>query len=103
MGKTEVQSEGHTKDAVLADATEAVLAAMYLDGGLEPVIALARRVFAAALSPDALPVARHPKTDLQERVMSRFGEFPSYEMLSDSEVGNDPLRFRVSVRVAGKC
>ncbi len=102
LGKTEIQSDGHEKDAVLADATEAVLAAMYLDGGLEPVIALARRVFAKALSPDAPRVARHPKTDLQERVMSRFGEFPSYEVLNDSGVDNDPLRFSVCVNVVGK-
>ena len=99
LGRTEIQSQGHTKNTVLADATEAVLAAMYLDGGLAPVVALARRVFAKALAADAPRVKRDPKSELQERVMSRFGEFPVYELVHDSEVGDDPLRFTVSVRV----
>ena len=97
--RTEVQSQGRTKDTVLADATEAVLAAMYLDGGLEPVVTLARRVFAKALAVDAPRVKRDPKSELQERVMFRFGEFPVYELVHDSEVGDDPLRFTVSVLV----
>ena len=102
LGRTEVQSQGHTKSSVLADATEAVLAAIYVDGGLEPVVALARRVFAAALEAGAPRVSRDPKTDLQERVMSRFGEFPSYELTNDSEVDEDPVRFTVRVKVAGE-
>ena len=102
LGRTEVQSQGHTKSSVLADATEAVLAAIYLDGGLEPVVTLTRRVFAAALEAGAPRVSRDPKTDLQERVMSRFGEFPSYELTNDSEVDEDPVRFTVRVKVAGE-
>ena len=33
--------------------------------------------------------------------MSRFGEFPSYELTNDSEVDEDPVRFTVRVKVAG--
>jgi ribonuclease-3 len=102
LGRTEIQSAGETKDSVLADATEAVLAAMFLDGGLEPVVGLARRVFADALAADAPRVSRDPKTDLQERVMSRFREFPEYVLEHDSEVEADPLRFTVSVLVEGE-
>lgn len=101
LGRTEIQTAGQTKDSVLADATEAVIAAMFLDGGLLPVVSLARRVFADALAADAPRVRPDPKTDLQERVMSRFGEFPRYELVRDSEVEGDPLRFTVSVLVAG--
>ena len=103
LGKTEIQSAGHSKNSVLADASEAVIAAMYLDGGLEPVVRLVRRVFAEALHSDAPPVARDPKTELQERVMARFGKFPAYELVADSGVDDDPLRFCVAVRVDGEC
>jgi ribonuclease-3 len=100
LGRTEIQSQGHTKSSVLADATEAVIAAIYLDGGLEPVVALARRVFAAALEEGAPRVSRDPKTHLQERVTARLGEFPRYELVADSEVEDDPARFTVRVKIA---
>jgi ribonuclease-3 len=102
LGRTEVQSQGHTKSSVLADATEAVIAALFLDGGLEPVVVLARRVFAEAFEDGAPRVSRDPKTDLQERVMSRFSEFPRYEVIDDSQVEDDPLRFTVLVKIAGE-
>ena len=37
LGKSEKMAEGDTKPAILADSVEAVIAAMYIDGGLEPV------------------------------------------------------------------
>lgn len=102
LGRTELQSAGHTKASVLENATEAVIAAMYLDGGLEPVFGLIRRVFAEALVAGAPRVQRHPKTALQELVVSRHGEFPCYELVRDSEVSADPLRFSCSVTVLGE-
>ena len=102
LGKTEIQSAGHTKASVLENATEAVIAAMYLDGGLEPVFALIRRVFSEVLTAGAPRVQRHPKTVLQELVVSRHGEFPSYHLVRDSEVSADPLRFTCAVTVLGE-
>jgi ribonuclease III len=102
LGQTERQSSGHAKATILADAMEAVLGAVYLDAGLAPVQALVRRHFADALSPDAPRVERDPKTHLQELVMQARGEFPSYELLSDSGVEGDEDRFECEVRVQGE-
>jgi len=101
LGRTEQQAGGTTKSSILADGMEAVLGAIYLDGGLEPVHALVRGWFAAALAPDAPQPVRDPKTHLQEAVMAQAGEFPSYGLLHDSEVEGDAERFTVEVRVAG--
>jgi len=99
LGRTERRGEGAAKDSILADAMEAVIGALYLDGGLEPVEALARRVFAEALAAGAPRVGRDPKTALQERVMALRGVFPGYRLLADSGVEGDEERFRAEVRV----
>lgn len=100
LGRTERQSEGHEKDSILSDAMEAIFAAMYLDAGLAPVLALAARIFEGAFQPDAPRVERDPKTRLQERIMAEHGVFPSYELICDSGIENDASRFRVRVCVA---
>ncbi|MGH0036484.1 MAG: ribonuclease III [Myxococcota bacterium] len=102
LGQTERQSAGEAKATILADAMEAVLGAMYLDGGLEPVQQLVQRSFAEALSPGAPRVERDPKTHFQELVMQSRGEFPSYHLLSDSGVEGDEDRFECEVRVQGE-
>jgi ribonuclease-3 len=93
LGRTELRSDGHAKETILANAMEAVLGAMYLDAGLEPVERLARRSFARALAEGATPVARDPKTRFQEWVMGEFGVFPTYRLVHDSEVEGDDERF----------
>lgn len=103
LGRTECQSRGAEKSRILCNAMEAVLGALYLDGGLEPVVVLARRHFAAALADDAPRVERDPKTGFQEWVVSHFGEFPRYETTRDSQVEGDPERFTTSVLVSGEC
>ena len=99
LGQTEQRSGGSDKASILEDAMEAVLGAMYLDGGLAPVQRIARRVYAEALAPGAPRVARDPKTSFQEWVTAEFGVFPTYELLLDSEVDGDDARFTVAVLV----
>jgi len=99
LGRTERQSKGQEKDSILADAMEAVLGAIYLDGGLEPVTALARGLFAESLAADSPGVERDPKTHFQEAIMAEFGHFPSYELEADSGVEGDDDRFCVRVMV----
>lgn len=103
LGRTERSADGASNDTILADATEAVLGAMYLDGGLEPVERLARRRFVEALSPDAVRVPRDAKTDFQERVMALYREFPRYEVAADTGVEGGEERFTVRVMVRGDC
>ncbi len=99
LGRTEIRSGGREKDSILADGMEAVLGALYIDGGLDPVERFARRHFAEALSAEAKPVARDPKTRFQEWVMSTFGVFPTYRVVADSEVEGDKDRFTSEVYI----
>lgn len=99
LGATERQSQGHEKDTILADAMEALIGAVYLDAGLAPVRALVLREFADALE---APVERDPKTQFQELVMARYGEFPSYALERDSGIEGDPARFTVRAQVKGE-
>ena len=101
LGRTERRSEGEAKASILANAAEAVFAAVFLDGGLEPARALARVLFPSALDPRAPRVEADPKTRFQEQVMSRFSEFPRYELASDSEIEGDEGRFTVRALVCG--
>ena len=86
---------------ILADACEALIAALYLDGGIAAArkfVTLAWVKHVEALSADM----RDPKTALQEWAQSSKGgrAAPVYEMLGRSGPDHAP-RFRVSVRVKG--
>jgi ribonuclease-3 len=93
LGRTEQQSQGRDKDSILANAMEAVVGAVYLDGGLEAARALVKRVYSDALSEAAPPAEGDAKTRFQEAVMARHGEFPRYELEHDSGIGGDQRRF----------
>ncbi len=101
LGRTEQSSGGHEKASILADAMEAVVGALYLDGGLEVVRRFVESRFASALSRDSAPVARDPKTELQEQTMAAVGVFPRYRVVVDSGIEGDDRRFTVEVSLAG--
>ena len=94
LGRTEQRSAGEQKASILADCFEAVVGALYLDGGLEPVAALARRLFGAVIEHGA---TRDPKTEFQEWVHAQFRCTPTYRTTADSEAENDERRFSVEV------
>jgi ribonuclease-3 len=100
LAGSETKSGGRDKPSILADAAEAVMAALYLDGGLN----VARGVFLdlwaedfAALG-DRLP--RDPKTTLQEWAQSIGRPLPAYAVIDRSGPDHRPL-FTVSVAVEG--
>jgi ribonuclease-3 len=99
LGRTEVRSNGHEKDSILADTMEAVIGALYLEGGLAPVERFAREIFADALSPEAPRVERDPKSRLNEWVMAAFGMVPTYRTLADTGIAEDEARYTVEVRI----
>lgn len=84
------------RDSVLADALEALLAAVYLDGGLEPCARMAAG-WLGARRPASLR-AKDRKTRLQELARARGAAAPDYRVESVSGPGHEP-RFRVSCRV----
>jgi ribonuclease-3 len=102
LGGSERRSGGSEKDSLLAGLFEAVLGAMYLDGGLEPVEALVRRIFPEAHDTDGARPERDPKTRLNEWAFARFGRAPSYRLVDDSGVENADDRFTVELLLEGK-
>ncbi len=88
------------KASVLADATEALLGAIYLDGGLEPARELVRREWASLLEADSRPPVS-PKSRLQEWTLGRGLGLPTYEVVSSSGPSHHPI-FVVRVTAAGK-
>ena len=99
LGRTERRTEGQRKDSVLANCLEAVIGAMYLDGGLPPVVALLERMFAEAVAQGSAPQRRDAKTTFQEWTHARFQTTPRYRMVRDSGTDNDEERFTVEVVV----
>jgi ribonuclease-3 len=99
LGRTELRSGGAEKESILANVLEAVIGALYLDGGLAPVRAYVQRWFPE--DPSA-SLARDAKTAFQEWAHATLRATPSYHTLVDSGVEDDDVRFTVEVRVAGE-
>ncbi|MBW2578767.1 MAG: ribonuclease III [Deltaproteobacteria bacterium] len=99
LGRTEMQPGGCDKDSILANCFEALVGAIYLDGGLVPVEEFVRRVYGAALASDAVRQRRDAKTEFQEWAHARFRQTPRYEMVGDSTEDNDDERFAVEVSI----
>jgi ribonuclease-3 len=94
-----MQSSGCDKDSILANCFEALVGAIYLDGGLMPVEGFVRRVYGVALASDAVRQRRDAKTEFQEWAHARFRQTPRYEMVGDSAEDDDDERFAVEVSV----
>lgn len=85
LGEGELKSGGWRRDSVLADTLEALIAAVYLDGGFEVATRVCSELFAPELA--ALPDAetlKDAKTRLQEWLQARSRPLPQYEVLSES-------------------
>ncbi len=102
LGRTERLSGGEEKDSILANCFEAVLGAVYLDGGLGAVIALTGRVFGELVSEESDAVRRDPKTAFQEWTHAEFHRTPRYQTIRDSETENDEERFTVEVFIGDR-
>ena len=100
LGRTEERSQGRDKESILANCFEAVIGALYLDGGLEPALVLVSRCFAAELA--AGPAQRDAKTAFQEWAHAKQRRTPTYYTVGDTGVENDESRFTVEVRLAGE-
>jgi ribonuclease-3 len=101
LGRTERRSGGVEKERVLANLFEAVIAAVYLDGGIEPVFGLVERCFGEALAGEAT-LQRDPKTRFQEWAHATLRETPRYTVLEDTGVEEAEDRFTVAVTVNGE-
>jgi len=96
----ETRTGGREKPSILADACEAVMAAVYLDGGLEAARAVYLRFWSAAAEDLASIRAKDPKTRLQEAAQARGKALPAYRVTDRSGPDHAPV-FTVAVNVEG--
>jgi ribonuclease III len=109
LGRGEEHSGGQRKPALLANALEAVIAAMYLDGGLAPTRAFIRRYIVDPAEDTLFNVLRSAepfsgaigdyKSALQERLQATGAGQPQY-ILTDQSGPDHQKRFRIEVRIA---
>lgn len=100
MGRGEERNGGRKRVSILADAVEAVIAAMYLDGGFEPA---ERFIKANILNPESIE-AHHSvdyKTELQELVQQKSGQVLTYIPAGESGPDHDKT-FAAKVSLNGE-
>ena len=97
LGRTEHRTGGGDKDSILANCLEAVIGALYLDGGLDPAYAFVERVFTQSRE-DGVD-SRDAKTAFQEWAHAAHRKTPIYRLVEDSGVDDDDTRFTVEVKV----
>ena len=101
LGRGEEHNGGRTRPSILSDAMEAVIAALYLDAGMETAAAFIRRSLLDDLGPMEPAFTTDFKTALQELVQRQSGQILTYEL--EREEGPDHAKtFSVQVRLNGE-
>ncbi len=101
LGAGELKSGGFLRESILADALEALVGAIYLDGGFVEARRVILELFAERIAdlPDADSL-KDPKTRLQELLQGRGHELPEYQVINES--GADHAKhFEVECRAGG--
>jgi ribonuclease-3 len=101
LGLGEQKSGGQQRDSILCDALEALLGALYLDGGMQACTACIRRLFELQLAPGGeqqLKDSKDAKTRLQELMQAQALSLPLYEV-QDIRGDEHQQEFYVSCRV----
>jgi ribonuclease-3 len=90
LGKGELQSGGQKKSSILADTVEALLAAIYLDGGFNKIFEVIRRHFYGLFSALAFPEKNQDfKSRIQEIVQASFKSQPEYTIIKETGPDHD--------------
>jgi ribonuclease III len=101
VGRGEERTGGRARPSILADALEALMGAVYLDGGLDAVAAVVARLF----QPDLADVESHARLDfksrLQERAQALWQAAPVYQVVAESGPDHDK-QFEVALSFAGR-
>ena len=97
LGASEANAGARNRPAILADVCEALIGAVYLDGGFVAAEALIARLWQARMKTKAEPL-RDPKTVLQEWAQGRGLPTPAYREIARSGPDHDP-QFRVAVQL----
>lgn len=99
LSEAERLSGGASNENILSDAMEAVLGAVFLDGGFDSARELTLRLWDEYLM-TVTEAQQDPKTELQEWVQARGLPLPEYEIVNRSGPDHAPL-FEIEVRVRG--
>ncbi|HRO15418.1 MAG TPA: ribonuclease III, partial [Paracoccus sp. (in: a-proteobacteria)] len=97
LGRSEMMTGGRRKDALLGDAMEAVIAAIYLDAGFEAARALILRLWGPRIAA-AEQASFNPKTALQEWAQAQGMQPPVYHVADRAGPDHAPM-FRITVRL----
>ena len=100
LGHGEEQGGGRSRESILADAMESVIAACFLDGGLEAALKIVRQFILVEVPVKKLNNADY-KTALQELVQQKKNQTLSYAMVGQSGPDHDK-KFDVEVSLNGK-
>lgn len=98
LGKGEIKGGGRERDSILADAFEAVLAAIYLDGGVSAARNLVLRFISPELEQANDSVIKDYKTALQEIIQRNPEESVTYILTGESGPDHDKI-FEVEVHL----
>jgi len=100
ISSAEDRQGGREKTSILGDACEALIAAIYLDGGYADAKKFYDTMWLPILAEVVQKSAKDPKTELQERAMATNQALPMYEILERSGPDHRPL-FVIEVSVDG--
>jgi ribonuclease-3 len=101
LGKGEERAGGRNRPSIVANALEALMGAVYMDGGIVSAAAVAESLFAGMLD----DVERHAQLDhksrLQERAQALWQTTPTYEVVAQEGPDHD-RRFEVALTLRGR-
>lgn len=101
MGKGESQNQGKGRTTVLADFFEALIGAIYLDGGLEESVQFFMRHYSEMIDSAIYHPEENPKVTLQDLVQKLYKKPPEYRLVSAEGPGHEKV-FCVAVFINGQ-
>ena len=99
LGTGEANSGGSDRDSILADTVEALIAAIYLDGGIDSCTTFVKKISESTLAIDTATTERKDaKTRLQEFLQAQGKKLPKYEVVEITGAAHEQV-FHVSCRL----
>ncbi len=100
LGEGELKSGGYRRPSILSDTFEAILGAIYIDGGYGAAAAVINMLYEPIVSEiDTVSLGKDPKTLLQELLQAHKLNLPEYEVISTTGAAHDQL-FEVQCTIA---
>ena len=99
LSEGELKTGGREKQAILSDATEALIAAIYIDGGFDMAQKFVQDYWQDLIDTSNTP-PEDPKTQLQEWVQARQLPLPVYNLISEVGTSHEPV-FEMEVVIEG--